>query len=77
MKVLDETEAERIWPRRREVARRVLVIACGALAREILALREGPLGAFDVTCLPAKLHNRPDGIPEAVRAQDPREPRRL
>ena len=40
-------------------ARRVLVIACGALAREIVALRDGPLGAFDVTCLPAKLHNRP------------------
>ena len=68
MKVLDETEAERIWPRRREVARRVLVIACGALAREILALREGPLGAFDVTCLPAPSCTiGPSGIPEAVR----------
>ena len=66
-KIIDETEAERVWPRRREGARRVLVIACGALALEILALREGPLGAFDVTCLPAKLHNRPEGIPEAVR----------
>ena len=32
----------------------MLVIACGALAREILALRDGPLGAFDVTCLPAQ-----------------------
>ncbi len=65
--IADETQAERVWPRRREGARRVLVIACGALAREILALREGPLGAFDVTCLPAQLHNRPEGIPEAVR----------
>jgi hypothetical protein len=65
--IADETEAERVWPRRREGARRILVIACGALAREILALREGPLGAFDVTCLPAQLHNRPEGIPEAVR----------
>lgn len=65
----DETEAAPIWTRRREGARRVLVIACGALAREILALRDGPLGAFDVTCLPAQLHNRPDRIPEAVRGK--------
>ncbi len=65
----DETEAEPAWRGRRNSARRVLVIACGALAREILALREGPLGAFDVTCLPAKLHNRPALIPEAVRAK--------
>ena len=57
--IADETEAERMFPRRREGARRVLVIACGVLAREILSLRDGPLGAFDVTCLPAKLHNHP------------------
>src|SRR6185437_1802965 len=37
--------------------------------REILSLRGGPLGAFDVTCLPAKLHNRPMLIPAAVRAK--------
>ena len=61
--------AEAFWPRRVEGARRVLVIACGALAREILALRDGPLGAFDVTCLPAQLHNRPERIPEAVRGK--------
>ena len=65
----DETEAAPVWTRRREGARRVLVIACGALAREILALRDGPLGAFDVTCLPAQLHNRPERIPEAVRGK--------
>jgi hypothetical protein len=65
----NETEAEAFWPRRVEGERRVLVIACGALAREILALRDGPLGAFDVTCLPAALHNRPERIPEAVRTK--------
>ncbi len=64
----DETEDERFYAGRGGM-RRVLVIACGALAREILSLREGPLGAFDVTCLPAKLHNRPALIPEAVRAK--------
>ena len=64
----EETEAERFF-RGRGGVRRVLVIACGALAREILMLRDGPLGRFDVTCLPAKLHNRPQLIAEAVRAK--------
>src|SRR5580704_911271 len=65
----DETESETHYPRRREGARRVLVLACGALAREILSLRDGPLGAFDVTCLPAQLHNRPERIAAAVRGK--------
>ncbi len=45
----------------------VLVIGCGALARELLDLvaRLGP-GVVDVTCLPAGLHNRPGRIPGAV-----------
>ncbi|WP_298957993.1 DUF1638 domain-containing protein [uncultured Roseibium sp.] len=47
---------------------RVLVIACGALAREIIAIREqNKLDHIDLTCLPAKLHNTPDKIPEEVR----------
>jgi hypothetical protein len=45
-------------------ARRTLVIACGALAREVLAL---DLDGIEVTCLPASLHNRPERIPEAMR----------
>ena len=65
----DETEIETHWPRRVEGARRVLVLACGALAREILSLHDGPFGAFDVTCLPASLHNRPERIAEAVRGK--------
>ena len=37
---------------------RVLVVACGALAREILALtRLNGWDHVDLTCLPAKLHN--------------------
>ena len=47
-------------------ARRILVIACGALAREVLALK---LDAIDVACLPAQLHNHPKQIPEAMRAK--------
>ena len=47
-----------------------LVIACGALAREIVALRElNGWSHLAVQCLPANLHNRPEKIPEAVRAK--------
>jgi uncharacterized protein DUF1638 len=46
-----------------------LVIACGALAREITALkRSNGWTSLAVTCLPAELHNRPERIPERVRA---------
>lgn len=49
---------------------RVMLIACGAVAREVLAV----IGLngwthMDLECLPAKLHNRPEGIPEALRAK--------
>jgi len=45
-----------------------LVIACGALAREIVALRTlNQWPHLVVQCLPADLHNRPDKIPELVR----------
>jgi len=46
-----------------------LLIACGALAREIAALkRANGWSALDVRCLPAELHNRPERIAPAVRA---------
>ena len=45
-----------------------LVIACGALAHEIVALqRLNGWSHLEVTCLPAELHNRPEKIPAAVR----------
>jgi hypothetical protein len=47
----------------------MLIIACGALAREISALRRANgWDHLDVSCLPAELHNRPQKIPAAVRA---------
>jgi len=47
---------------------RVLVIGCGALARELVAvIDQAGLSNVDLTCLPATLHNRPGGIPAAVR----------
>jgi hypothetical protein len=52
------------------VRRGILIIACGALAREIAALRRanGWTGV-DVQCLPPELHNRPERIVPAVREQ--------
>lgn len=51
-------------------ARRPLVIGCGALARELVALtRRAGFPDVDLTCLPAKLHNRPQLIPAAVEAR--------
>jgi hypothetical protein len=52
-----------------EVGERVLWIACGGLASELVALRRrAGWDHVTVTCLPAKLHTRPGAIPEAVRA---------
>jgi hypothetical protein len=48
--------------------RRSLVIACGALAREIVSITR-QLPNVEVACLPAELHNRPGGIPGAVRGR--------
>ncbi|WP_372572895.1 DUF1638 domain-containing protein [Ruegeria jejuensis] len=46
---------------------RVLLIACGALAREILALiKANGWSHMTLTCLPAIYHLHPDKIPQAV-----------
>jgi hypothetical protein len=51
-------------------ARRTLIVACGALARELLAvIRLNGWDHMTVAAIPAKLHNRPDKIPEAVRCK--------
>lgn len=45
-----------------------LIIACGALAREITAvIAANGWQHVQVQCLPADLHNRPEKIPDAVR----------
>ena len=47
-----------------------LLVACGALAGELVALqRLGGWGHVALECLPAALHATPDAIPEAVRAK--------
>ena len=48
---------------------RVLLLACGALAHEVLAVtRANGWTHLDLQCLPAKLHLYPDQITEAVKA---------
>jgi hypothetical protein len=47
-------------------APRVLVVGCGALGRELVALT-ADLPNVEIACLPPDLHNRPGGIPGAVR----------
>lgn len=48
---------------------KVLLIACGALAREILDLKTANRWThLDLTCLPANLHLWPDRIADAVEA---------
>jgi hypothetical protein len=47
---------------------RALVIGCGALARELVEVTS-TLPGVDVACLSPDLHNRPGGIPSAVRAR--------
>ncbi|MEZ5887725.1 MAG: DUF1638 domain-containing protein [Paracoccaceae bacterium] len=50
-------------------AGRVLLIACGALAREILDLKAANgWDHLDLTCLPANLHLYPERITDAVTA---------
>jgi len=47
---------------------RILLIACGALAREIIDLKvANDWTHLDLTCLPAKYHLYPDKITDAVR----------
>jgi hypothetical protein len=49
---------------------RTLVVACGALAREMLAITAlNGWTHVDLECLPAILHNTPARIPEAVAAK--------
>ncbi len=55
-------------PDRTGTAPRTLLITCGALAREVLALIEANgWRHFEVAAVPAILHNRPERIADAVR----------
>lgn len=52
------------------MARKVLLLACGALARELAQIvRVNRWTHVRIRCLPPDLHNRPTEIPSAVRKQ--------
>jgi hypothetical protein len=54
--------------RKSQPAARVLLIACGALAREVVDLIDANnWTGFDIQCLPAKWHNTPQFIVPGVR----------
>jgi Protein of unknown function (DUF1638) len=47
---------------------KILLLACGALAREIVDVIDGnKFAGFDIQCLPAKWHNTPQFIVPALR----------
>jgi hypothetical protein len=48
----------------------VLLIACGALAKEIVEIKRlNNWAHIKIQCLPAELHNRPEKIPAAVKTE--------
>jgi hypothetical protein len=52
---------------RQNKGERLLVIACGMIAREVLAVKEQlALDHLELTCLPAEFHYYPDRIPPAM-----------
>ena len=56
------------WGKRIEKSEKILVIACGALAKEITALiRMNNWTHLQMRYLPAKLHNEPNKIPKYIR----------
>ncbi|MFB2551737.1 DUF1638 domain-containing protein [Ensifer soli] len=56
-------------PGKRAIAGKVHVIACGAIAREVLAVCEANgLSHIELTCLPAIFHNTPEKIVPGLRS---------
>lgn len=50
--------------------KKILIIACGALAQEIVDLQKiNGWNVFDLQCIPAQVHNYPEKIPGLVKAQ--------
>jgi hypothetical protein len=65
-----DREFEAASPARSGAEADTLIIACGALAKELVTLiRLNRWTRLAVTCLPASLHNRPERITEAVRSK--------
>jgi hypothetical protein len=68
MTQLDDKQLTEVGLRLGRSRGQVLLIACGALAREILDLKAANKWThLDLTCLPAKYHLYPEKITQAVR----------
>ncbi len=52
-------------PRRPKVG----IVACGAIVRELVAAAQFLGWDYELTAIPAQLHNRPERIPQAVQAR--------
>lgn len=66
--VVDAAPSGKVNPGIDEPGPKVLILACGALAREIRDVaRLHQLNNVTLECLPASLHNRPERIGEALR----------
>ena len=66
-RIRTETKPD-FWGKRFDKAEKILVIACGALAKEITALiRMNNWTHLQIRYLPAKLHNEPNKIPQNIR----------
>lgn len=62
-----DRRSESVTPVERAKAQKVLVIACGMIAREVLAVKDRlGLDHVDLTCLPAEFHYYPDRIAPAM-----------
>ncbi len=48
---------------------RVGIVACGAIVRELVAAARALGWDYELTAVPAQLHNRPERIPQAVQAR--------
>ena len=48
---------------------KVGIIACGAIVREMIAIAKQQQWDFELTAIPAQLHNYPQKIPTAVEAK--------
>ena len=49
---------------------KILIIACGAIARELVRIRKlNQWDHIEFQCLPPELHNSPDHLPAAVKAK--------
>jgi hypothetical protein len=53
----------------RPMTQKIGIIACGAIVRELIAIAKGEGWDFELTAIPAQLHNHPERIAPAIAAK--------